>query len=170
MQEDLNRLEINLKKVRSNKISLEVVEELLVEKQGKKQKIKQLAALRINQEKKQLVIHAFEPKEIRAIEKAVSDSQLGYQQVKMEKDEIYFSLAPMTGNVRDQLNKKVKEMVEQGKTDLNLSRGKVFKELKKKEPSQNNQKLAEKEIEKIKKEYLKKIQELQAKKEKELTL
>ena len=169
MQEDLNRLEINLKKIRSNKISLGAVEELLVEKQGKKQKIQQLATLKINQEK-QLVIHAFEPKEIRAIEKVVSDSQLGYQRVKMEKDEIYFSLAPMTGDIRDQLNKKVKEMVEQGKTDLNLSRRKVFEELKKKEPSQNNQKLAEKEIEKIKKEYLKKIQELQAKKEKELTL
>ena len=169
MQEDLNRLEINLKKIRSNKISLGAVEELLVEKQGKKQKIQQLATLKINQEK-QLVIHAFEPKEIRAIEKVVSDSQLGYQRVKMEKDEIYFSLAPMTGDIRDQLNKKVKEMVEQGKTDLNLSRRKVFEELKKKEPSQNNQKFAEKEIEKIKKEYLKKIQELQAKKEKELTL
>jgi len=169
MQEDLNRLEINLKKIRSNKISLGAVEELLVEKQGKKQKIQQLATLKINQEK-QLVIHAFESKEIRAIEKAVSDSQLGYQRVKMEKNEIYFSLAPMTGDTRDQLNKKVKEMVEQGKTDLNLSRRKVFEELKKKEPSQNNQKLAEKEIEKIKKEYLKKIQELQAKKEKELTL
>jgi len=169
MQEDLNRLEINLKKIRSNKISLGAVEELLVEKQGKKQKIQQLATLKINQEK-QLVIHAFEPKEIRAIEKVVSDSQLGYQRVKMEKDEIYFSLAPMTGDIRDQLNKKVKEMVEQGKTDLNLSRRKVFEELKKKEPSQNNQKLAEKEIEKIKKEYLKKIQELQAKKKKELTL
>ena len=76
----------------------------------------------------------------------------------------------MTGNIRDQLNKKVKEMVEQGKTDLNLSRRKVLEELKKKEPSQNNQKIAEKEIEKIKKEYLKKIQELQVKKEKELTL
>jgi ribosome recycling factor len=168
MQEDLNRLEINLKKIRSNKISLEAVEELLVEQQGKKEKIKQVAALKINSG--QLVIRAFEPKKIRAIEKAVSDPQLGYQRVKMEKDELYFSLAPMTGNIRAQLNKKVKEMVEQGKTDLNLSRGKIFKELKKKEPSQNNQKLAEKEIEKIKKEYLKKIQELQAKKEKELTL
>ena len=78
MQEDLNRLEINLKKTRSNKISLGAIEELLVEKQGKKQKIQQLATLKINQEK-QLVIHAFEPEEIRAIEKAVSNSQLGYQ-------------------------------------------------------------------------------------------
>src|SRR5687768_12444706 len=104
MQEDLNRLEINLKKVRSNKISLEAVEELLVEQQGKKEKIKQVATLKINSEK-QLVIRAFEPKKVRAIEKAISDSQLGYQRVKIEKDELYFSLAPMTGNIREQLNK-----------------------------------------------------------------
>src|SRR4051812_42924212 len=114
MQEDLNRLEINLKKVRSNKISLEAVEELLVEQQGKKQKIKQLASLKINPER-QLVIRAFEPKKIQAIDKAVSDSQLGYQRVKTEKDEIYFSLAPMTGEIRGQLNKKIKEMAEKGK-------------------------------------------------------
>ena len=40
MKEDLDRLEINLKKIRSNKISLEAVEELPVEQPGKKQKIK----------------------------------------------------------------------------------------------------------------------------------
>ncbi len=169
MKEVLDRLEINLKKIRSNKISLEALEEVFVDQRGKKQKIKQLATLRINSEK-QVVIRAFEPKKIQAIEKAVSDSQLGYQKVKTEKDETYFSLAPMTGNIRGQLSKKVKEMVEKGKIDLRLSQQKIFKELKKTKLSQNEQKLAEKEVKKINENYLKKVQELQVKKEKELTL
>jgi ribosome recycling factor len=168
MQEDLNRLETNLKKIRSNKISLEALEEVLVEQQGKKQKVKHLATLKVNSER-QVIVHAFEPEKIRAIEKAILDSQLGYQRVKMEKNEIYFSLALMTEDIRNQLKKKVKEMVEKGKTDLQISRKKVLKELKEEETSQNQQKIAEKEIEKIKEKYLKRIQELQTKKEKELT-
>jgi len=173
MQEDWDRLANNLKKVRSNQISLETIEELTIEQQGKKQKIKQLAALKINPGH-QLVIRVFEPKKTQVISKAILDSQLGYQQTKVEKDEIYFSLAPMTGEIRQQLNKKVKEMIEHGKSALRISRKKVRKKIrnlvKKKEMSQNEQNLAEKEIEKINEKYLKKIQVLQAKKEKELTL
>src|SRR3954452_22887530 len=146
MQEDLNRLEINLKKVRSNQISLGVVEELIVEQQGKRQKVEQLATLKINPER-QLVVHVFEPKKVQAINRTILEAQLGYQSVKMEKNELYFSLAPMTGEIRQQLSKKVKEMAEQGKTDLRLSRQKVLKSLKEKKPSQNEQKMAEKEIE-----------------------
>ena len=111
MQEVLNRLENNLKRVRSNQISLEVVEELIVEQQGKRQRIKQLAALKINPER-QLVIRVFEPKKAQVISKTVLEAQLGYQSVKMKKDELYFSLAPMTGEIRQQLNKKVKEMIQ----------------------------------------------------------
>jgi ribosome recycling factor len=169
MQENVDRLEFNLKKIRSNQISLEAVEELLVEYQGKKQKIKQLATLKINSER-QLIIQVLEPKKTSAINKTVLEAQLGYQQIKMEKDELYFSLAPMTGEIRQQLNKKIKEINEQGKTDLRLSRQKILKSLKEKKSSQNEQKLAEKEIEKLHEKYLKKIQELQAKKERELVL
>ncbi|CAJ0747089.1 20012_t:CDS:2 [Entrophospora sp. SA101] len=169
MKEDLNRLETSLRKIRSNQISLEAIEELSIQQQGKNQKIKQLATLKINHEG-QLVIRVFEPKKTQAINKAVLESQLGYQQTKMEKNEIYFSLAPMTGEIRQQLGKKVKEMTEQGKAALRLSRQKILKSLKEKKLSQNEQKLVEKEIEKINEKYLKKIQELQAKKENELVL
>ncbi|RHZ37319.1 ribosome-recycling factor [endosymbiont GvMRE of Glomus versiforme] len=173
MKEDLNRLETNLRKIRSNQISLEAIEELTIEQQGKKQKIEQLATLKINPER-QLVVHVFEPKKIQVINKAILESELGYQQVKMEKDEICFSLPPMTGETRQQLIKNVGKKIEQGKIDLRASRKKVLKEIdnlmKKKELSKNEQKLAEKEIEKVNEKYLKKIQELQKKKEKELTL
>ena len=173
MRENLNKLETDLRKIRSSQISLEVVEELIIEQQGKKQKIKDLAALKINSDK-QLVVRAFESKKIQAISKTVLESKLGYQQVKMERDEIYFSLPPMTGETRQQLIKNVREMIEQGKVALRISRQKILKEVqnlvKKKELSQNEQKLVEKEVEKINEKYLKKIQEIQAKKEKELTL
>ena len=55
MKEDLDRLEINLRKIRSNQISLEAIEELSIEHQGKRQKIKQLAILKINPDR-QLVV------------------------------------------------------------------------------------------------------------------
>src|SRR5438132_5687057 len=112
MKEDLDRLEINLRKIRSNQISLAAIEELTIEQQGKKQKIKQLATLKINPDR-QLVIRVFEPKKIQMISKAILDSQLGYRQTKMEKNELCFSLAPMTGEIRQQLGKKTKEMIEQ---------------------------------------------------------
>lgn len=169
MKADLERLEINLKKIRSNQISLAAVEELLIEQRGEKKKVKQLASLKINAER-QLIVRVFETKKIPIINKAILESQLGYQQVKMERDEIYFSLAPMTGEIRQQLKEKVKEMTEQGKTALRLSRQKILKSLKERKLSQTEQKLIEKEIEKINKKYLEEIQKIQEKKEKELTL
>src|SRR5688572_12384382 len=148
MKEDLNRLETNLRKIRSNQVSVEAIEELSIQQQGKNQKIKQLTTLKINHDG-QLVIRVFEPKKAQMINKAVLESQLGYQQTKMEKNELYFSLAPITGEIRQQLGKKVKEMTEQGKAALRLSRQKILKSLKEKKLSQNEQKLVEKEIEKI---------------------
>lgn len=169
MKTDLERLTTNLKKIRSNQISLEAVEELLIEQGGAKKKLNQLASLKINAER-QLVIRVFEAKKIPLINKTILESQLGYQQVKMERDEIYFALAPMTGEIRQQLKGKVKEMTEQGKAALRLSRQKVLKSLKEQKLSQNEQKLIEKEIEKINKKFLEEIEKAQVKKEKELTL
>src|SRR3954453_14201385 len=126
MKADLEGLEINLKKIRSNQISLAAVEELLIEQRGEKKKLKQLASLKINAER-HLIVRVFEPKKLPIINKVILESQLGYQQVKMERNEIYFSLAPMTGEIRQQLKEKVKEMTEQGKTALRLSRQKILK-------------------------------------------
>jgi ribosome recycling factor len=169
MKADLEKLASNLKKIRSNQISLVAVEELLIEQGGERKKLNQLASLRINTER-QLVIRVFEAKKIPLINKAILAAQLGYQQVKTERDEIYFSLAPMTGEIRQQLKGKVKEMAEQGKAALRLSRQKILKSLKEKKLSQNEQKLIEKEVEKINKKYLEEIEKAQVKKEKELTL
>src|SRR5437762_208739 len=123
MRENLNTLETSLRQVRSSQISLGAIEELTIEQQGKKQKIEDLATLKVNPDQ-QLVVRVFEPKKIQAISKAILESKLGYQQVKMEKDEIYFSLPPMTGETRQQLIKNVGKMIEQGRVALRSSRQK----------------------------------------------
>lgn len=170
MKRDLVRLADNLGKIRSNQISLKAIEELLIEQQGKKRKIRELAILRINPNN-QLVIQVLELKDVSLIKKAILESQLGYQQIKIEKNELHFSLASMTGEARQQLVKKVKEIVEQGKASLRISRQKIRELIKKnKNLSQNEQKIAEKEIEKVNEKYLNEIKQLHSKKEKELIL
>ena len=163
-EEEFSKLVNNLKKIRSNQISLEAVGELVAEN-GKK--IQQLATLKIVNQ--QLIIRPQETKKIPLINQAVLEAQLGYRLGKISEKEVSFFLAPLTGEIRQQLSKKVATLCEQGKTFLRLSRQKVLKLLKEKKLSQNQQQLAEKEIEKVNEKYLKKVQDLQAKKTKELS-
>jgi len=170
MEEDLKRLSGNLSKIRSNRISLEMIGDLLVDYQGKKRRIKDLSSLRANSQR-ELIIQFSDQKMSSIISKAVLNAQLGYHQSKSTGNEIYFSLLPLTEEIRNDLIEKVKKTTETSKVDLRNSRQKIRDKIKKsKEISQNEQKMVEGEVEKINKKYLQEIEELGKKKIQELKL
>jgi len=70
MKEDLNRLTVNLTKIRSNNANLEIVKELPIVYQGKKEKIGNSATFRLNLRGK-IIIQVFEPKKTQLIKEAV---------------------------------------------------------------------------------------------------
>src|SRR4051794_15646325 len=120
MNKDLIKLTENLTKIRGNNVNLEVVKELPIVYQGKKEKIKNSATFRINSQGK-LIVQVFEVKKAQLIKEAILATQLGFRQTNedrtevKEKNELCFSLTPMTREIRQQLIKEANKIIEDGK-------------------------------------------------------
>lgn len=157
-----------LEKVRSNRISLELVGGLRVEYHGEKRMIKSLASLRVSPNH-ELVVRAFDPKAVPLISKAVVGSQLGYKAERSTKEEVYFTLLPMTAEIRERLIKNVKTIVEEGKNSFRLVRQDIKKFLKEdKGLSQDQKRNYEKQGDKLVKDYQDKLISAEEKKIREL--
>jgi ribosome recycling factor len=100
MKKDLVKLSENLTKIRGNNVNLEIVKDLPIVYQGKKEKIRDLAIFSLKQGK--LMVKVFESKKTQLIKEAILGTKLGFQQTNedraatKEKNELCFSLIPMT--------------------------------------------------------------------------
>ena len=157
-----------LEKIRSNRISLEVVRGLMVNCQGERKPLKAIANLRISANH-ELVVRAFEPKMLSLIEKTILDNQLGYGVERRTKEEIYFTLAPITTEIKEKLIREVKLVAEEGKKNFRLIHQDLKKWLKKESHlSQDQKKAYEKQADKLDKDYQDKLMAAEGKKNKEL--
>ena len=168
LEEKLNVFIGKLEKIRSNRINLEVVRSLIVNYQGEKKPIKTIANLRISSNH-ELVVHTFEPELLSHVIKAIlSDGQL--KQERTIKDEVYFTLLPITQEKKGKLIKEVELIAEKGKTALNLVRQEIRDLVKKnKNFSQDQKRNYENQIDKLKKDYEDKLNAAKEKKIKELS-
>ena len=169
MKEDLIKLTKNLTKIRGNNANLEIVKELLIVYQGKKEKIKYSSNFRLNWQGK-LIVQVFEPKKTQLIKEVILATK-DFQQTSedraetKEKNELCFSLTPMTREIRRELFEKACKIIEDGKIKLQNSRREILKKA-----SLNEKEQARKEVDKVKDKYLLEIQKLQKAKEKELEM
>jgi ribosome recycling factor len=108
-----------LERIRSNRISLETIRGLMINYQGERKPLKAVANLRISPNH-ELVIHAFEAKMISLISKVILDNQLGYKVERSTKDEVYFTLTPITKEIKEKMIKEVKLITEEGKKNFRL--------------------------------------------------
>ena len=161
----VNKLDI----IRSNRISLEAIRGLVVDYQGEKKPIKSIANLKISPSH-ELVIRAFEPKLTPLITKTVLDNQLGYKLERNTKEEVYFTLSPITREIKERLIKDVKVTAEEGKASIRRIR-QDFRDLVKKDQkfSQDQKRNYETQIDKIVKDYQDKIIMSEEKKIRELS-
>ena len=158
-----------LEKIRSNRINLEMIRGLPVNYQGEKKPIKTIANLRVSANH-ELIIHAFEPKLLPFIIKTVVDNQLGYKQERTTEDEVYFTLLPMTREIKERLIRNVKVIGEEGKTTLRLIRQKLRDLVKKnKDFSQDQKRNYESQIDQLVESYQDKLSAAEAKKTTELS-
>ena len=95
-----------IERIRSNRISLEAIRGLMINYQGEKKPLKAVANLRISPNH-ELVAHAFETKMIPLISKVILDNQLGYKVERSTKEEVYFTLTPITTQIKEKLIKEV---------------------------------------------------------------
>lgn len=157
-----------LEKIRSNRISLELIGGLMVEYQGEKKMIKSLASLRISPSH-ELIVRAFDPKLVPLISKVVLNNQLGYKIERSTKEEIYFTLLPTTAEIREGLIRNVKMITEEGKKSFRLIHQDIKKSLKEdKSLSQDQKRSYEKQGDKLIKDYQDKLALAEEKKIREL--
>ena len=157
-----------LEKIRSNRISLEIIRGLTIDYRGQKKPLKTLANLSISANH-ELVIRVFEPKLAPSITKKILDEQLGYKLERSNKGEIYFSLLPITKEIRTKLIHNVKEITEEGKASFRRVRQEVRDLIKKNSSfSQDQKRNYENQTDKLIKDYQDKLVAAEEKKIREL--
>lgn len=169
MQETILFLEEKFSKIRAGKANPKLLDDIRVVYYGSPTPLNNVANVSVP-DAKSIVITPWEKKIIRDIEKAIMDSDLGITP-ENNGEVIRLSLPPLTEERRRQLTKQVKAEAEAAKVSIRNRRREANDELKKmtKEGlSEDQGKDAEKDVQKIHDDFIKKVDELYAHKEKEI--
>ncbi|MBC7358018.1 ribosome recycling factor [Desulfacinum infernum DSM 9756] len=170
MQKALGNLDKEFKRLRTGRASVALVDGIKVEYYGTPTPLNQLATLTIP-EPRTIMIQPWDQSCIGEVEKAILKSELGLTPMNDGKV-IRINVPPLTEERRRELVKLVKKMAEEAKVAVrNIRRdaNEMIKDLKKeKEISEDEQFKGQEEVQKITDEFIKKIDELSAAKEKEI--
>lgn len=170
MQKAVTTLDKEFKKLRTGRASVALVDGIRVEYYGTPTPLNQLATLTVP-EPRTIMIQPWDQSCIGEVEKAIMKSELGLTPMNDGKV-IRIHVPPLTEERRRELVKLVKKMAEEAKVAVrNIRRdaNEIIKDLKKeKEISEDEQFKGQEEVQKITDDFIKKIDELSAAKEKEI--
>ncbi len=170
MDKALKIFKEELSHIRTSRASIALLESIKVDCYGTKMSIPQIATVNVI-EGKMLVIQPWDPNLLKEIEKAIQKSDLGLTPTSDGKS-IKLVLPPLTEERRKELLKVVGKLAEEARVAVRNIRRDVlekFKAAKKnKEISEDDYNRLEKEVQKITDEFIKKIDQTLAEKEKEI--
>lgn len=170
MEKSLEALRGHIAKIRTGRAQPSLLDAIQVEYYGAATPLRQLANV-VAEDARTLAVTVFDRSLISAVEKAILTSDLGLNPSSAGTT-IRVPLPPLTEERRRDLIKIVKSEGEQGKVAIrNVRRDandKIKALLKDKEISENDQHKAEDIIQKLTDQYIKKVDEILADKEKEL--
>jgi ribosome recycling factor len=170
MGKTIESLQKEMKRVRTGRASLSLLDGIRVDYYGTQTPLNQMASLSVP-ESRLIVIQPWDVSVIKEIEKAILKSDLGLTPSSDGKL-IRIAIPPLTEERRKDLVKVVNKIAEEYKVAVrNIRRdaNEMVKELKKEgEISEDDAFKAQEEIQKITDEYVGKIDEVQAAKEKEI--
>lgn len=156
--------------VRAGRANAAVLDQIRVEYYGTPTPIIQIATV-ATPDPRTLSIQPYDSSSLKPIEKAILESDLGINPQNDGKI-IRLSFPQLTEERRKDLIKLVKKYAEEAKVAIrNIRRDAIdkFKEQKKKsEITEDDMKIIEKDLQKLTDDYIKEIDEIAAKKEKEL--
>lgn len=158
-----------LEKIRGNRINLELVRELTLNYKGENKPFKAAASFRIQEGA--LVVSNFEPKLHSLIKNTILENRSEYRldSEKSTPNELYFTLALMTKEIREKLVREVNLIANAGNVEIRKVRENFRKETKREKSfSQDQVRKYEKQIDELTKEFEKKLTSLEEKKIKEL--
>ena len=170
MKKTLDVLAKELAAVRAGRANPAVLDKITVEYYGAPTPLNQVAAI-ATPDPRSLSIQPWDASVLKAIEKAIQTSDLGINPQNDGK-QIRLNFPPLTEERRKELVKQIHKYAENGKVAVrNIRRDAMDnfkKQEKKSEITEDELKQAEKDLQKLTDDSCKKIDELLAKKEKEL--
>ena len=170
MQKSIESVENDFAAVRAGLANASVLNRIMVDYYGTPTPIHQMAAIG-SPDPRSLLITPWDATTLRSIEKAIQESDLGINPSNDGKS-IRLAFPQLTEERRKELVKQIDKYTEGGKVAIrNIRRDAVdhFKKMEKKsEITEDELKQAEKDLQKLTDDSCKKIDDLLAKKEKEL--
>lgn len=155
-----------LKKVRTNRATPSLVEDIKVECYGEQMAIKELAAIS-TPEARQLLIQPWESSYLEPIEKAIAKSSLNLNPI-VEQEAIRITIPSMTKEYRKELDHLLSEKQEQARQTIRKWRQKAWSEIQEafqnEEISEDQKYKAKEELQELADEYKAKVKELISKK------
>jgi ribosome recycling factor len=162
-------LEDELNRIRAGRANVAILDGVRVDSYGSKVPLNQVANVSVP-DPRTIAIRPWDKKEIRAIEKAIMDSDVGITP-ENNGEVIRLNIPVPTEERRRDLTKQCNKIAEKAKVEVRNVRGDIKEKLKKAIKdglSEDNEKDAELELQKIHDKYIKKIDELIAAKNKEI--
>jgi ribosome recycling factor len=170
MQASIEALKHEFSTIRTGMASLSLLDDIKVDYYGTPSPVNQVATLSLP-DGRTISISPWESKMIGPIEKAIQKSDLGINPINDGKT-IRLNIPPLTEERRKELVKKAKKMAEDTKVGIrNIRRDSndhMRKAQKDKQITEDDLKKGEQEIQKLTDEFVKKVEEVLAHKEKEI--
>lgn len=170
MQKTVEALGRDLKRIRTGRASLALLDGIMVDYYGSPTPINQLATLSIP-EARQIIIQPWDSQAVPEIEKAILKSELGLTPMNDGKI-IRIVLPPLTEERRRELVKVVKRMGEDFKVQIRNHRrdaNDMLKELKKeKEITEDGMHKGQEKVQKTTDKYVSRLDDIVEEKEKEI--
>ena len=170
MKKSVEALRQHLTTIRTGRASPALVEHLQVEAWGSAMPLNQLAGI-TTPDARMIVIQPYDKSTIKAIEKAIQNSELG---INPSNDGVVIRLAipPLTEDRRRALTKQVKSHVEEGKVALRNQRRDALEAVKKlehdKQISENDQRRGQEKLQELTDRYVREVEQVGASKEAEV--
>ena len=156
--------------IRSGKASPSLIEDLIIDCLGSKLPLKQLASISCP-EPRQILVQPWSREYLEGIEKALQRADLGTSPI-VDGELIRINLPPVTGEFRQKLIVQVSEKGEEAFQTIRRWRDEAWKEIQekfhKKEISEDDKFKGKDDLQELIDEYHKRIEELKAKKKKEI--
>jgi len=171
MQKAVEATQHNFNSVRTGRANASLLDRITVEYYGAETHLKALANIS-SPDATTLMIQPFDRSSMRAIEKAISESDIGLTP-NNDGSSIRLNIPPLTTDRRKELVKMVSKLAEEGKVAVRNVRRDAIDSLRKlekaKEISEDESKSQQEQVDKLTDNFVKNIDKVTAEKEKEIS-
>ena len=170
MDKSLQSLQNELKKIRTGRAQVSMLDNIKVNYYGSQTPLSQVAAISCP-DAKSFLIAPWEPSVLKEIEQSIVKSELGMAPINDGKT-IRLKVPDLTEERRKELVKQTKKVVEDARVAIRMARRDANEEVKKakadKKASEDEAKRLETEVQKMTDDYIKKVDGVSEEKEKSI--